>query len=158
MLKVKGSNGLVREVNTNEGKAKALAEVFFPPKPMTSSVPQEYNYPDPLPSPSPITEEQIHAHITKLEPYKAPGPDRIPNIILQKSANLIVPYLLPIYRLIMRFRVYYNGWQESTTCVLRKPGKPSYEVPEAYHPIALLCTMAKVLTSIVSENLITVME
>ena len=81
---------------TNEGKAKALAEVFFPPKPTTSSVPQEYSYTDPLPSPPPITEEQIHMHIAKLWPYKAPGPDGIPNIVLQKLANLIVPYLLPI--------------------------------------------------------------
>jgi Endonuclease-reverse transcriptase len=154
-LKVKGNDGFTREVNMNEGKAKVLAEVFFPPKPATSSVPQEFSYPDLLPSPLPITEEQIHAHIAKLSPFKAPGPDRIPNIILQKSANLIVPYLLPIYRSIMRYGVYYKGWQESTTCILRKPGKPSYEVPKAYCPIALLCTMAK---SIVSENLITVTE
>jgi len=48
---------------------------------------------------------------------------------------------------------YYHSWQESTTCILRKPGKPNYEIPKAYCPIALLCTMAKVLTSIVSKNL-----
>jgi hypothetical protein len=44
ILKVKGSFGLTREVNTNEGKAKILAEAFFPPKPVTSTVPQEYEY------------------------------------------------------------------------------------------------------------------
>ena len=37
--------------------------------------------------------------------------------------------------------------------VLRKPGKPDYETPKAYHPIALLCTIAKVLTVIVAEDL-----
>lgn len=39
-----------------------------------------------------------------------------------------------------------------------KPGKLSYKVPKAYHPIALLCTMAKVLMSIVSKSLISIAE
>jgi len=60
--------------------------------------------------------------------------------------------------MIIRHGIYNQGWQESMTCILWKPGKPSYEVPKAYHPIALLCTMAKVLISIVSENLILVVE
>ena len=42
--------------------------------------------------------------------------------------------------------------------VLRKPGKPSYEVPKAYRPIALISTMAKVLTSVVAENLSKLVE
>ena len=157
-LKVKDDDGTTREVNTNEDKARSLAKAFFPPKPAISTVPQDYSYSPPLPSPPQVTEEQIRAHITKLSPYKAPGPDQIPNIVLQKTVNHIVPYLLPIYRSIIRRGIYYRGWQESTTCVLRKPGKPSYEVPKAYRPIALLCTMAKVLTSIVSENLISIAE
>jgi len=37
--------------------------------------------------------------------------------------------------------------------VLRKPGKPNYEVPKVYRPIALLSTMAKVLTGIVAEDM-----
>jgi len=36
--------------------------------------------------------------------------------------------------------------------VLRKPDKLCYEVPKAYHPIALLCTILKVLTAIVAES------
>ena len=121
-------------------------------------VPQDYSYPLPLPSPSQVTEEQVCAHISKLLPYKAPGPDQIPNIVLQKVVNHIVSYLLPIYRSIIKHGIYYQGWQESMICILQKPGKPSYEVPKAYHPIALLCMMAKVLTSIVSENLISIVE
>jgi hypothetical protein len=37
--------------------------------------------------------------------------------------------------------------------VLHKPGKPRYNVPKAYRPIALLNTLAKVLTSIIAEQL-----
>jgi len=129
-LKVKGNDGIPREVNTNKGKANILSEAFFLLKPAASTVPQAHKYPDPLPPSAPVTKEQIHAHIAKLSPYKAPGLDRIPNIVLQKSANLIVPYLLPIYRSMLKNGTYYYGWQESMTCVLRKPRKPNYEIPK----------------------------
>jgi len=102
MLKVKGNNGIPREVNTNKGKANILSEAFFPLKLAASTVPQAHKYPDLLPPPAPVTQEQIHVHITKLSPYRVPGPDSIPNIVLQKSENLIVPYLLPIYRSMLK--------------------------------------------------------
>ena len=121
-LKVKDDEGTTREVNTNEDNAKSLATTFFPPKPAISTVPQNYSYPLPLPSPSQVTKEQVRAHISKLSSYKAPGPDQIPNIVLQKAVNHIVPYLLPIYRLIIKHGIYYQGWQESTTCILQNLG------------------------------------
>ena len=82
----------------------------------------------------------------------------MPNIVLQKVVNHIVLCLLPIYRLIIRHGIYYQGWQEFTTCILWKPEKLSYEVPKACCPIALLCMMAKVLMSIVFENVISIVE
>ena len=42
--------------------------------------------------------------------------------------------------------------------ILRKPGKPAYDTPKAYRPIALLNTVAKVLTMIVVEDLIYITE
>ena len=47
-----------------------------------------------------------------------------------------------------------EGWWKSfTTVVLRKPGKPKYDVPKAYRPIALLNMMWKVLMGIVADQL-----
>lgn len=42
--------------------------------------------------------------------------------------------------------------------VLRKPGKPSYEVFKAYRPIALLPTLAKILTSLIAETMSKLVE
>ena len=42
--------------------------------------------------------------------------------------------------------------------VLRKPDKPNYELPKAYRPIALISTMAKVLTAIVADNISKLVE
>jgi hypothetical protein len=45
-----------------------------------------------------------------------------------------------------------------TTIVLKKPDKPNYEVPKAYRPVALISTMAKILTAIVAENISQLVE
>ena len=42
--------------------------------------------------------------------------------------------------------------------VIWKPGKPDYGIPKAYRPIALLNTMAKLLTSIVAADISNMIE
>ena len=75
------------------------------------------------------------------------------NIVLTKCTDLLVDRLWHIYVAIWDRGLYYTLWRESTTIVLRKPGKPRYDTPKAYRPIALLNTLGKVLTSIVVEQL-----
>ena len=153
LLKVTGTDGFTNEVNTNNGKAKAFLDAFFPKPPQNSSILADYIYPDPLPDPPPITCEQLEAQICHLSPYKASSPDEIPNIVLQKSFNLIADYLLHIFQTVFTLQTYYKPWKHFTTIVPRKPGKPDYEIPKAYHPIALLCTMGKVLTVLIAEDM-----
>jgi hypothetical protein len=43
-------------------------------------------------------------------------------------------------------------WRTSTIVVLRKPGKPRYDVLKAYRPIALLNCLGKVLEKIVRQR------
>ncbi|EIW77152.1 hypothetical protein CONPUDRAFT_62821, partial [Coniophora puteana RWD-64-598 SS2] len=40
-----------------------------------------------------------------------------------------------------------------TTIILHKPGQPDYSTPKAYQPIALLDTLAKILSLCVTKNL-----
>ncbi|KIJ91431.1 hypothetical protein K443DRAFT_69887, partial [Laccaria amethystina LaAM-08-1] len=148
-----GEDSFLREINTNEGKAKVLAQQFFPKKPEHSRVPENYNYPEPLPPLPPITPEQIERQIKRLSPFKASGPDEIPNVVLQKCLEHLSEYLLHLFRGIFNLRTYYTGWQEFTMAVLKKPDKPNYELPKAWRPIALLCTIPKVLTAIVAEGI-----
>jgi hypothetical protein len=79
--------------------------------------------------------------LKSIKPYKAPGPDGIPNIVLSKCADLIVDRLFHIYKAMLERKLFYKPWKVSTTVVLRKPGKPRYNVPKAYRPIALLNTI-----------------
>jgi ribonuclease HI/endonuclease/exonuclease/phosphatase family metal-dependent hydrolase len=157
-LKAKNDLGDDISISNNNDKAKIFVKTFFPPPPPVPDDFDQYAYPEPLPDPSPITEEQVQRHIAKLSPYKAHGPDGIPNVVLQRCVDILSTRLTRIFRAVMELDTYYDPWKEFTTVVLRKPGKPNYEVPKAYRPIALISTTAKVLTSIVAESLSRLVE
>ena len=72
---------------TNSEKATMLAKSFFPPRPPTDS-PIHFVYLKSACDFNPITKEQIRRQLARLKPYKAPGPDGIPNIVLTKCAVL----------------------------------------------------------------------
>src|SRR5882724_5781646 len=105
-----------------------------------------------------VTNEQIHRAIAKLGPFKVPGPDGIPNVLLVRCADLLVPHLGPIYRETFNLKAYPSSWRESVTVVLRKPGKADYMVPNVYWLVAFINTMAKVLSACIAEDLMHAIE
>jgi len=151
-LNYTGSNGETLRTMSNEEKSKALANSFFPPPPQSPIIPSTC-YPKPANIFRFFTRHQIKKAANKLEGYKAPGPDGIPNIVLKKCIDILVDRLYYIYRAIFELDIYPDEWRESITVMLRKPGKPSYEEPKAYRPIALLNTLGKLFSSIMADNL-----
>ena len=147
------TNGTELLAKTNEEKGRILAKTFFPPKPHPEPPTTNANYPPQCGKAQQITREIITRQLHKLKPYKAPGPDGIPNIVLTKCADILVDRLYHIYSAIYNKCLYHQPWKEFNTIVLWKPGKPSYEVPKAYRPIALINTLWKVLTAILAEQL-----
>ena len=113
-------------------KGRGPGARFFPKKPDQSRVAEDYEYPEPLPPPPPVTLEQITCQIRRLSPFKASGPNEIPNVILQKCLEQLLDYLVYLFGGIFELRTYYPKSQEFTMVVLRKLGKPCYEVPKAY--------------------------
>ena len=159
MLTLQPSN--TEEVPTvasaNKDKSAMLMSLMFPNRPSDSPMfPGVYE--DQLPPPVEITEGQIRRHITNLNPYKVPGIDGIPNIVLKRSADYIIPYLLQIFQAMLKMGVYAGQWKEIMTCVLRKPGKPRYNIPKAYQPVVLVNTIAKLLSSIVAKDIVHLTE
>ena len=146
-------NGQEVNVTMNEEKSNVLAKTFLPPRP-PEDMPIQFMYPKPICEFEPILKEQIKRQLVMLKPYKALGPDGIPNIILTKCANTITDRLYYIYRAMLELGTYYKPWRTSTTVVLCKPGKPHYNIPKAYRPIALLNTMSKVLTVLMANLMI----
>jgi hypothetical protein len=147
----------LRLSSMRHGTCRILGYPFLPPPPLDDEY-GEVDYPEPLPDPPQITPEQLLRHVYKPSPYKAHGPDEIPNVVLQECVSLIQERLIRIYQAILNLDLYHDPWREFTTVVLRKPGKPSYVVSKAYRPIALLSTLSKVLTSLVAEVMSNLVE
>ena len=147
-----GQDGNTRRTASNAEKSTALASAFFPPPPTTPLIPHTY-YPEPSNIFRYFTRMQIKNAAKKLNAFKAPGPDGIPNIVLKRCIDILANRLYYIFRAIFELNVYPDEWRESITVVLRKPGKPSYEEPKAYRPIALLNTLGKLFSSIVADDL-----
>lgn len=79
-LKTKGQNGTVHMASTNDSKAEMLFNNFFPSTHMTEETAEEEpEYRDPAFSYIPISDEQIKRAIRRTNPFKAPGPNGIPN-------------------------------------------------------------------------------
>ena len=154
-LKYKGSeDGDEKLAASNSEKSEVLAKCFFPPKPSipTSQAPAIAQQEADLEALD-ITREQVLRQLRRLKPYKAPGPDGIPNVVLTKCVDIIADRLLGIYSAMLELDLQYEPWKRFTTVVLRKPGKPRYDLPKAYRPIALLNTMAKVMTAIIADHI-----
>jgi len=142
-----------RTATTNSDKGSLLAKGFFPQKPQMQDPSENAEYPEACSKAGDVTAEQILRQLKKLKPYKAPGPDGRPNVVLTRNANLLVERLHQIYVALLEKGLQYKPWKSFNTIVLRKPGKPRYDVPKAYRPITLLNTMWKVITALVADQI-----
>ena len=123
-------------------------------KPRTDGSLTEHTYLEACSRAGKITSEQIRDQLCKLKPYKALGPDGILNIVLTRCTDLIIKRLLFIYQAMLNENLMFKPWKESTTVVIRKPGKSNYSTPKAYRPIALLNTIWKVIMAIVANHIL----
>ena len=67
---------------------------------------------------------------------------------------VVHPHLVHIFKASLHLGLYPGQWRESITCVFHKLGKAQYNIPKAYRPVALLNTVAKLLSVIVTEGIV----
>jgi ribonuclease HI len=157
-LTMTDETGAKTTFTTNDEKAECLSGTFFPPPPQPTTEEEEDDYPEPVAGFRKVYQSQIRRAIDRLAPHKAPGMDGIPNIVLKKSIDQIISHLYYIFNAVFELNIFHQSWRDHRTIVLRKPGKNSYEIPNAYRPIALYSTIGKVLTAITAETLTYVTE
>ena len=152
------ATGAQRTIADNAEKGKTFYKTFFPPKPATSSVPPDPQYPPPAWEFVNIDEEQIHRAIRKMKPYKGTRTGTWPNVVFQKTADDIVPHLTPIFRAVFNLGIYHEDWAVTGTLAHRKPGKADYTAPEAWRPIVLSSPCGRLLNSCVRDQVSTMAE
>jgi ribonuclease HI len=154
-LTCKHSSGEEWAAESNEEKADMLFKTFFPETATNpDETPSDESYPPPAFDYEEISDGQIRRAIEKLNAFKAPGANGIPNAVIKQCADVLLPYTGPLFRATFRLEVYPSEWRDSITKVLRKPGKKDYTGPGAYRPIALLDTLGKVLSACVAEDIV----
>ena len=142
------------EAQDPRSKAELLKDVHFPP-PVEADLTDitDYIYPERVSIPSQLTEKEVTTAITAASKDKAPGPDGIPNRVLQRVVSMASELLTQIFQACLDQGIHPTQWKEATTIILRKPGKDDYTDPSAYRPIALLNTLGKALESIMARRL-----
>jgi hypothetical protein len=122
---------------TNEEKCDWLHTKFFPLPMLTSSIPSDPVYPPPAWTWEPISDDLLHRVVDKMKLYKATFSESIPNCVIKECTNLLIPFVGPIFRSLDELGHFPEEWAELRISVLRKPGKPDYDVPGAYRLITL---------------------
>lgn len=147
-------DGTRSTIQDQKDKALLLKDTFFPPCFDPPIPEQEKVYPEAAFAFSHITDEQISCAIKRLKPYKAVGQDDFPNALLKECADLLIPYLGPIFRATFTLRTLPPQWKVSTVVTLHKPGRSDYSLPNAYRPITLGKTLIKLVDSCITETLL----
>jgi len=133
MLKLgRHEDGMTNEAVSNEEKDEAFAKTFFSTPEVETPPSDDYEYPTPKFTFSPITNLQITRVIAQISPHKAPNPAGIPNSVYMQCTDLLVLHLGPVYQATFKIGVYPKQWQDLTTVVVRKLGKPDYMKLGAY--------------------------
>lgn len=142
-----------REVTEASEKAELFRRTFFPRPPVADlRDTHDVQHTGQISLP-PITEKEMLEAIRSTSPLKAPGPDGLPNRVLQATAEIIVGHLSAIFNQSLRIGHCPAHFLSSTTVVLRKPDKDDYTVPKAYRPIALLNTIGKIMDAVLARRL-----
>jgi ribonuclease HI len=142
------------QLRTNAAdKADLLRHAFFPtpPDPDLSDI-EGFQYPSPIVL-EPITRREIREAIMKAPANKAPGADGIPNNVLHKAINQILVHLEHLFNACLQIGYCPEHFKTSTTIVLRKLGKESYQEAKSYRPIALLSTLGKAMESVLASRI-----
>ena len=141
--------------NTFTEKADVLKKTFFPAPPEADLRDLEnYIYPPAKDCPIRITKQKVLTAIRRPKADKAPGPDGIPNRLLQACADKLSDILAPLFQACVEQSYHPRAFKIANTIVMKKPlGRADYSIPKGYRPIALFNTLGKALESIMVEKL-----
>ena len=141
------------EITEPADKADLFRDTFFPTPPeadLRDIQDAEHSGQIELP---PITEKEVKDAVRAASPLKAPGPDSIANRALQAGPSPITAHLTRAFNQSLRLGYCPAHFRESTTVVLRKPGKDNYTAPKSYRLIALMNTIGKIMDAVIARRL-----
>lgn len=99
-----------------------------------------------------ISKEEIRNVIAKLKPRKAPGIDKITNIMITKGDEIMIDYLHFLFNKIFENSEFPKEWNYGIVIPIPKNKKKTLEITEL-RPICLLSTIFKCFERIILDRL-----
>ena len=100
-----------------------------------------------------LTKEELENTIFSSSNKKAPGPDRIGFLIIQKAYSTISQLFYQLYYKIIQLDFYSNCWKEAINIIIKKSNKENSSEPNLYRIISLLNCFNKISEKIIAEKL-----
>jgi hypothetical protein len=94
------------------------------------------------------TPEETFIHIKSLKKSKAPGMDRIHNVLIKQLPWKAIVYLNFIIMCCLKLSYFPTNWKTAKVIPLAKPGKDPHLL-SSYRPISLLNSLSKILEKII---------
>ncbi|KAK9847032.1 Endonuclease/exonuclease/phosphatase [Penicillium brevicompactum] len=140
-----------QELIENEDKAQAFLDSFFPqmdtPEANSTTL-------APLGLPwQPLITSEIERSLKAAKGTTAPGEDKLPMLMWKQLWVHLKDNITRIFNVLLSLGYHPKQWRNAKIVVLRKPGKPDYSLPGAYHPISLLNTLGKLLEVVIAQRL-----
>ncbi len=95
---------------------------------------------------------EVKETVRRLKNNKAPGQDRIPNILLKKLPLKAFVYITYIINSCIYLSYFPDCWKEADVTAVPKPAK-DLSKPQSYRPISLLNAMSKVFERIMLNRI-----
>ncbi|GAA6043227.1 hypothetical protein NBRC10512_007452 [Rhodotorula toruloides] len=100
-----------------------------------------------------LQEHKVGSALRLARPFAAPGPDGVPNAVLQAAWPALKARLVPLLAASLRLGHLPTSWRDATGIVLKKPKKDDYSLTKSYRLICFERCISKLLESIVARQI-----
>jgi len=100
-----------------------------------------------------VTYRTVEWSIDSLAPYKSPVVDGIFPALLQEGREVVIPYLVRIFRACKATGYVPAIWRQVKVVFIPKPRRNSYSGPRDYRPISLTSFLLKTMERLVDRYL-----
>jgi len=102
-----------------------------------------------------FSEEELTSIITKYNNSSTPGPDKLlwRHLKYVLKDKLCLKSIIKIANACINIGYWPTHFKTSTTIVILKSNKSSYDLPKSFRPIVLLNTLGKLIKKVISDRL-----